>query len=333
MTRLHLLHTSLPFTHSLKLPTDPFPQKITGRVTSCQLSPTPQADGFVLVTGSYEITVSYTNPRGEKKKIQEILSLEEGIPVETFPDLPKLPQKLAPGEKWELVANMPAPRVAAEPVRLQETLVSNRGIGTFSLIPRAVSVRIQGDIVLDGWLHIGKEQEHGEQGKQALDRHNREQRPPPSAYDNRGIRQENKGGIPMVDEVKPAAFNHGANGPPEAEFGEVGPAILRYAADTEEGAVSEPPGQGTEPTVPRAEGEDTPPAQGAAASKREKPVPYYRLPSSKGPEEKKGSDLMARRKVTIKVEDLLRERRSLFEIPKSKQDALTKKAPRRGCCG
>ena len=68
MTRLHLLHTSLPFTHSLKLPTDPFPQKITGRVTSCQLSPTPQADGFVLVTGSYEITVSYTNPRGEKKE-------------------------------------------------------------------------------------------------------------------------------------------------------------------------------------------------------------------------------------------------------------------------
>jgi len=341
LARLHLLHTSLPFTHSLKLPTDPFPQKITGRVRGCRLSPLPLADGTVLVTGTYEVVIDYTNLEGEKKKIREILSLEERIPVPTCPDLPNLPQKLAPGEKWELAANIPAPRVRVEPIRIQETVTTRRGTNSFSLTPRAVSVQIEGALVLDGWLHnakgTGGQEEKDQDGKQPRDRHDPSQSPPLPAYDNRGIQREkkvpNKGGIEMMEEVQPAALRNTAEEGPGPETGPVGPAVLRYGADiaeTEAGAAPEPPGEETKPSAPQADEGETPPTRQAAAPKRTKPTPYYRLPSSKGPGNKKGSDLMAGRKVTLKVEDLLRAGRSHFEIPKSKQEALKKKASRRG---
>lgn len=379
MTRIHLLQASLPFTHSLHLPTEPYPQEITGQVKSCQLTPTPLADGSVLVTGTYAVIVNYTSPGGEKKKIRKIQSLKERIPVDTFPDLLDIPQKLAPREKWELAVNIPEPRVAAEAVRLQGTLVTNRGISSFSLIPRAASVRIEGNIVLDGWLnkpavqdappppeknllppnscagaHCGEtipeeknlagnptpegQGPENREKKQSLHRYNPEQSPPPFAYDSRGIRQVrnflHKGGISMVDDVKPAALRYAADEPPapaslEADTGAVGPAALRYAADTEESAASGPTGEEAQPIAPEAEAGDTTPTQSTASPKRKKPAPYYRIPSIKGPGKKKGSDIMANKKATLKVEDLLRAGRSHFEIPKSKQEALKKKTPRR----
>ncbi|NLJ34452.1 MAG: hypothetical protein GX349_07685 [Firmicutes bacterium] len=135
---------------------------------------------------------------------------------------------------------------------------------------------------------------------------------------------------------------------------EIGPAKLPYAIDTDQhptppaGEKTPSQNEGVKPAALRYAAED----EGMGPT-GEKKTPYrsvlvgahraapkskaqgkpprsaYRIPSMG--RTRRGGELMAKRVVTLKVEDLLRAGRSHFEIPKSQQRvSVIKSRPRRG---
>lgn len=110
---------------------------------------------------------------------------------------------------------------------------------------------------------------------------------------------------------------------------DVRPAKLRYATDSKPEPAS-PPAE-TKPAVPEEkqltekQQAKSPPATGSREAKA--PELCHKIPSRAIT--KKGWDLMGKKKVTLKVEDLLKAGRSHFEIPKSHQEKIKKQPPRR----
>ena len=127
-------------------------------------------------------------------------------------------------------------------------------------------------------------------------------------------------------ELKPAALKYAAEQAKEgtvalakkplALYKELQPATLRYAAE--------------EKIIP-VEIRDKDTSKGKAGTKTatQTPEASYRIPRQR--RTRKGQDLMGKKKVVLKVEDLQRAGRSHFEIPKSKQKAAAiKPSQRRG---
>lgn len=138
----------------------------------------------------------------------------------------------------------------------------------------------------------------------------------------------------MVKEIGPAKLPYAIDtpippaSPPQQDLPsqgkEVKPAALRYAVDSEGLSFT-----GRKKGLTRAAAQTAPAARSEKKAEIKPPQSSFRIPRlSKA---KRGRDLMKKKVVTLKVEDLLRAGRSHFEIPKSQQKAsVIKPRPRRG---
>ena len=135
-----------PYTKCFYLPTDPSPQEAAAQLLSENMQATITGPNQVLITGTYQVGISYLS--GEIMKTD--ISTQNLRQTVTLKDLTgEVVDDLILKVKLEITA------LTCKPICTKGTITTGQGIQPLSLIPQALAVEIIGNLHLIGSPNVG----------------------------------------------------------------------------------------------------------------------------------------------------------------------------------